>query len=125
MKLVWNPYFISLCLLYIINKFTNFPVDSNSIISLFFKNYFNDFLYLPIVLTICLASIRAIKNLPRFTLNIGMIVGMTLFCAITFELIGPKYYLHSTGDWLDVLMYSIGAIFFYFLQKIYVTNSEV
>lgn len=117
MRLLWNPYFITLGLLYVVNTFFGLPLDSNSILSLFFKNHFNDFLYMPITLTICLASIRWIKNLPYFTLNLGMIIGMTLFCSVIFEYIGPYYYKHATGDWIDVLMYGFGGLFYFVLQK--------
>lgn len=97
-------------------------MDSIPVLSLFFKNHFNDFLYMPITLTICLAVIRWSKRLPKFKLTIGMIVSMTLFCSITFEYIAPSYYTHTTGDWWDVLMYGLGGAFYYVSQTKYVTK---
>ena len=123
MKLLLNPYFIVLCVFYSINKFFGFSfLDSASLFAVFFKNYFNDFLYIPITLTICLAFIRWFKKLPNFSLNLGMIIGMTLFYSVIFEYIAPFYYIHTTGDWLDAVMYSFGGLFYYFLQKKYVTK---
>jgi hypothetical protein len=77
---------------------------------------------MPVALTICLASIRWIKKLPNFILNLGMIIGTTLLSSIVFEYIGPIYYEHATGDLVDVLMYGIGGAFYYVLQKKYVTK---
>lgn len=123
MKLLLSPYFISLCLLYIINKLADLPLNSNSLLYLFLKNHFNDLLYIPISLTLCLACIRWVKKTPLFILNIGLIISMVIFCSLVFEYIGPNYYLHSTRDWIDVVMYVLGGVFYYFLQKQYVTIS--
>jgi len=123
MKLLLNPIFIGLCILYLINKFIEFPFDTTSYFYVFLKNHLNDFLYMPIALTICLATIRWIKRLPYFILSWGMIIGMTVFSSIVFEYIGPSYFMHTTGDWMDVVMYVLGGSFYYMLQKKYVTNS--
>jgi len=123
MKLIWNTYFISLCLLYIINKFLGTPLATTSFLYIFLKNHLNDFLYMPIVLTICLAVVRWVKSLSNYLLNLGMIIGMTVFSSVVFEWIGPSYFVHTTGDWIDVVMYVLGGSFYYVLQKKYVTNS--
>ena len=32
------------------------------------------------------------------------------FWSILFEWIGPRFITHAVGDWLDVVMYWIGAV---------------
>jgi len=118
-----NPIFIGLCIFYLINRFIEISFDTDSFFHIFLKNHLNDFLYMPIALTICLATVRWIKSLPNYLLNLGMITGMTVFSSVVFEYIGPSYFAHATGDWIDVVMYVLGGSVYYVLQKKYVTNS--
>jgi len=72
---------------------------------------------MPISLTVCLAFIRQIKKLPNFTLTPIMIGLMTVSYSFLFEYIAPSRFPNQTGDWIDVGMYTIGAIMFWYMQK--------
>ena len=123
MRLILKPYFIVLCLIYCTNKFFQSSFTDDTFVQLFLKNQLNDLLYIPIVLTICLVGVRVLKGQPYLVLN-GYLVGiMTLFFIIIFEFISPKFYFHSVGDWIDVLMYTLGAVLFMVFQKWFVTNT--
>ena len=79
--------------------------------------YGNDFLCMPIVLSICLMAARSIKNAPGIYLSLISILSLTVFYALFFEAILPKTGSNYTADVVDVLMYFLGAFLFYFVQK--------
>jgi len=123
MRLLLKPYFIILCLIYCINKYFQLSFNEDTSSQLFLKNHLNDLLYTPIVLTLCLAIVRVVKRQPNQLINVYLTGFMSLFFALIFEFIGPKVYIHSVGDWIDVLMYSLGGILFMFFQKWFVTKT--
>ncbi len=71
---------------------------------------------MPIVLTLCLFGIRVIHKKEHLELNGFMIISMTLFYAVLFELILPKYSTNYTADLLDVMMYFFGTLFFWVMR---------
>jgi len=111
---MFTPFFFIHCLLYGITKYLKV---SGVELPVFFKNYFTDLLLMPIILTLCLVGVRLIKRLPHFKLNLVMIFGMTTFYALFFEVYAPTISLNQTGDWLDVVMYFIGGVVFWFWQN--------
>lgn len=104
-------YFIVSVGLYFLVHFFRFL---NQPLPLLINSYLTDFLCMPIVLTICLVGVRAIKKIPDFKLTLSMIVGMTVFYAVLFELILPMFYPIYHADFVDLFMYVLGA-FMYFL----------
>lgn len=51
---------------------------------------------------------------PYFKFSLKQIIGAWIFFSIYFEAIAPKIlYPHYTSDPLDVLMYGVGAVFYY------------
>jgi hypothetical protein len=86
-------------------------------IPFFLKNYFTDLLCMPITLTISLVLLQVIKRDDRLRLTPIMIISLTIFYAYLFEYYAPSTSSNFTADWLDVLMYCIGSLFFWFWQK--------
>jgi len=84
---------------------------------LWINNYVNDFLCMPVVLSICLAVIRTLKKDNKLFLPLSAILSLTIFYAIYFEYYLPKVNVRYTADWLDVLLYFFGAGVFYLFQK--------
>jgi hypothetical protein len=76
------------------------------------NDYLTDLLCMPIVLTICLAGVRFVKGDATINAGIAMITVVTLQFIILFELVLPAFSSNYRGDWLDVLMYVSGALFF-------------
>jgi hypothetical protein len=76
------------------------------------NDYFTDLLCMPVVLAICIAGVRLIKRDPMIRAGIGMVAIVTLQFSILFELVLPVYNPDYRGDWLDILMYVTGALFF-------------
>ena len=81
------------------------------------SNYINDFLIIPIVLTICLFILKKTKNSKNYQLPLGLILYLCSMYAILFEYIFPKYLERYTADYIDVLLYFISGLIFYKLQK--------
>lgn len=75
----------------------------------FIQFYLADLLCMPVILTLCLVGVRIIKRVPEFKLTAVMILGMTLFYALFFEWYLPKMNHQYTADYLDAIMYFIGA----------------
>jgi hypothetical protein len=79
--------------------------------------YGKDFICLPIVLTICLLVMQFLKKDSSIRLNLFTVLSLAAFYAVYFELYLPKVMLRYTADLIDVLMYFLGALLFYFLQE--------
>jgi hypothetical protein len=117
MNLLIKPFFLSLVSLYAINKLVILWADN---IPIFFKNYFSDLLFLPLVLIICLAVILYVKKETALKLTFLMVITLTLFYSWFFEIYAPKIYPNQIGDLIDVVMYFIGAIIFLIYQKYFI-----
>ncbi|SHJ14215.1 hypothetical protein SAMN04487911_11226 [Arenibacter nanhaiticus] len=81
------------------------------------NNYVNDFLCMPIVLFVCQFGIRKIKRNNNIRLSLPIMLSLSLYYAIYFEYFLPKVSLRYTADPIDVLLYFIGALFFYVIEK--------
>jgi len=81
------------------------------------NSYANDLLCMPIVLTICLIAVQKIKKDDSIRLSLFTIISLTLYYAIYFEYYQPQINPRYTSDGWDIVMYSLGSLFFYGLQK--------
>lgn len=79
--------------------------------------YLNDLLCMPIVLSFCLAGVRLVKRNTQLFLPTSVIISLTLYYALFFEVILPRYNTRYTSDWIDVGLYILGAFCFYLYQK--------
>ena len=79
--------------------------------------YAADLLCMPLVLIVILALLRFLYKNDNFKIPLSAIISLTAYYALFFEWLLPKISQRYTADWLDVLMYAIGAIAFYVPQK--------
>jgi len=79
--------------------------------------YANDFLCMPIILSLCLATIRYWKKDKNLYMPVYAILLITAYYSFHFEWLVPQFYGRYTSDWVDVLLYVIGASLFYIFQK--------
>ena len=84
---------------------------------LWVNNYMNDFFCMPIVLFVCQYAVRKLKSHLKFRLSLPLILSVTLYYAIYFEYYLPKINPRYTADPLDVVLYFLGALFFYFTEN--------
>ncbi|MDT7829884.1 hypothetical protein RQM65_14515 [Pricia sp. S334] len=82
------------------------------------NNHVNDFLCMPIVLFICQYSVRKLKAEPAIQLSLPLILCVTLYYALFFEYYLPKVNPRYTADFWDVVLYFLGALFFYRMEKV-------
>lgn len=78
--------------------------------------YVNDFLCMPVVLTISLKAVHFLKKDNSIRLPLLLILTLTSIYAVYFEYYMPLVEPRYTADWLDVVMYFSGAMLFYWLQ---------
>lgn len=80
--------------------------------------YVNDFLIIPIVLYTCLFVIQKLKGKKNSKLSFLNIIYLCVLYSILFEYWFPKFHPRYTADYIDVVLYFISGILFYFLQII-------
>ncbi|CAM1372538.1 SelT/SelW/SelH family protein [Tenacibaculum xiamenense] len=83
----------------------------------FVQYYLNDFLIIPIVLTICLYVVRKLKGDKTYKISIYYIVYICCGYAIFFEYYLPEILDRYTSDVIDIILYFAGGGVFYFFQK--------
>ncbi|MCA4806882.1 hypothetical protein [Myroides odoratimimus] len=81
------------------------------------NNYVNDFLTLPLVLSICQYILRKLKKQADLLLPLSLILFVALYYSVYFEWYLPQHNPRYTGDWLDCVMYFSGAGVFYLLNN--------
>lgn|SRR5690606_30498648 len=78
--------------------------------------YVNDFLCMPVVLTICLTVVHYIKKDFSIRLSLFTVLSLTIIYSVYFEWYLPQVKTRYTADIMDVIMYFSGSLLFYFLQ---------
>jgi len=80
--------------------------------------YVNDFLCMPIVLSLCLATIRIIKRTESLYVPLLIVLILTTYFTLYFEWLMPKLNTRYTFDKFDIVLYYLGALLFFRYQKI-------
>jgi hypothetical protein len=88
------------------------------------NNYLNNLLCMPVVLTLCLIVLQFIKKNYSLTIPIFVIASITLYYIVYFEWFLPKVNVRYTADPIDAVLYIIGAMVFYLMQKNWVKTSK-
>jgi hypothetical protein len=83
----------------------------------FIRFYVNDFLIIPIVLYISLFVVQKLKGNDKFQLSFFNIIYLCTLYSVIFEYWLPKFHPRYTTDFIDVVLYFLSGIIFYFLQK--------
>ena len=79
--------------------------------------YINDFLCMPIVLSLCLAVSREIKKTETLYVPLIVVIILTTYFTLHFEWLMPQISARYTGDIIDISLYYLGALLFYNFQK--------
>lgn len=79
----------------------------------FIRYNMNDFLCLPIILTLTTCILRYLKQDSSIQLSGILIFGEALFYSVLFEVLLPLYSITYTADYIDVIMYILGAYFYW------------
>ena len=110
LRLLRDPLVLVCCSLYVVNRWLVKPHLQSDL----FTCWFNDVLLIPCALPPLLIIHEWFGLRPRGAAPTGgEIFGHLVFWSVLFEGIGPRILKHSTGDPLDVLAYSVGALIAY------------
>ncbi|MGI4021160.1 MAG: hypothetical protein ACRYFA_06610 [Janthinobacterium lividum] len=110
MKTLLNPWFIAFCGIWAViyfAKITNHPI-------LLLRGHLTDVLAVPIIANLGLWFQRIfIDKRSCYVLKPGHVIFIVIQISVVFEWLLPIYHPEKfTGDWLDVLLYVFGGIFF-------------
>jgi hypothetical protein len=81
------------------------------------NSYATDLLCMPIVLSVSLYLVRKIKRDNKIVLTLPMILFMVGLWGFYFEWFLPSRSPLYTSDPVDIVMYLVGGISFYLVQK--------
>ena len=79
------------------------------------NNYGNDLLYLPLVLGAIEFIIRQLKKDSSFGLPLGFVIFLAISYSIYFEYYLPKVDARYTSVCIDVILYFVGGIAYFFI----------
>jgi len=79
--------------------------------------YANDLLCVPIVLELCRKFVSYFLKIHLLRFNPTTIVSVCLYFSIYFEYWLPESNSRYTGDWIDVVLYFLGGMIFFLLQR--------
>lgn len=114
MKIFRHPLFLFTCLVALtiyIAKLSNLTLPT------WVHFYVNDFLCMPIIFSVCLAVMRYLKKDDNLYMPNSIILLITAYYSVHFEWLVPKFYERYSSDWVDVLLYIVGALLFSIFQK--------
>ncbi|CAN5294506.1 hypothetical protein BH23BAC2_BH23BAC2_10860 [soil metagenome] len=112
MKTLYYFFLVSLVIFFSILILGHF----NILLPSWVRFYVNDFLCMPVVLTICLKVTHYLKKDSSIRLPLSLILLLTAFYSLYFEWYLPGVEPRYTGDWWDVVLYIAGSLVFFFLQ---------
>ncbi|MCR8561099.1 hypothetical protein KXD93_25805 [Mucilaginibacter sp. BJC16-A38] len=110
MKTLLNRWFIASCLIWLIvisTRKLGHPI-------LFINGYIDDAIAIPVIasLALCFQRVVIFKS-NYYVLSVWHVVFITAYVTLVFEVLLPLISKTYTGDWIDALLYSVGAVFFY------------
>lgn len=114
MHTIRNGYFIGGSICYLIIQFLRFQ---NVQVPVFINSYGTDLLFMPLLFLFSHWLTRIIKRIPDLKFSIGMLFVVFIYISFIFEIYLPQTSKVYVQDDIDVAMYFLGTIGFYFLQK--------
>lgn len=114
MKTLFNPWFIAACLGWAIV----FTLRRLGLPLPLFNGYINDLFAIPVIATLGLWFQREfiIKN-SYYVLSPLHVIFIVIYVALIFEGLLPHLSKTYTADWVDVLLYAVGGLFFYWVMN--------
>ena len=82
------------------------------------NNFLNDLLYIPLALGGIEFVIRRLKKDSSFKLPLGFVIFLACSYSFYFEYYLPQVNSRYTADWIDVVLYFVGGIAYFFIGNI-------
>ena len=111
MKTLLNPWFLVFCILWTVfyfAKISHCPI-------LLLQGHFTDLLAVPVIANLGLWFQRFFAGKrSMYVLKAGHVIFIVIYISFVFEWLLPKYNpVKFTGDWMDVVLYILGGVFFF------------
>jgi hypothetical protein len=114
MKTLFNKWFIAACLIWAIAITSRKMGHPLPIIN----GYIGDALAIPVIANLGLWFQRVfIIRSNYYVLGIKHVVFIVIYVSLVFEGLLPLLSKTFTADWIDVLLYTIGGLFFYLVMN--------
>jgi len=115
-KIFVDKYFVFYCLSWFIIRYTRqigFPIP-------ILNNWLTDFVFVPLIahFTLVIAHFFYRKQ-AQLSFRLIHILVLAGYVSIIYEYIAPKYTSYNTADWGDVVVYFLGAFFYYYIHQPY------
>lgn len=115
-QIFFHPIFLASISIYVLIRLlrkNNYPLPH------WINGHLTDLICLPIVLLICLALVRMLKRDSAIEIKPWLIALICIEYALIFEWILPQKSPIYIADWIDVVMYFLGGLIFFFIQPIF------
>ncbi len=90
----------------------------------FIDSYFDDVLFIPLVVGFALLLQRYFTKRYDFVYTNVVIIAIWVYACIMYEWVYPKFFPY-TADWLDLIAYGVGGVIFKFYLNKKESESEV
>jgi|ERR1041385_5691918 hypothetical protein len=112
MKTLLNKWFVSGCIVWVIVTIIRKSGHPLPLLN----GYINDALAIPLIANLGLwfQRVFVIRN-NYYVLSPWHVIFIVVYVSVLFELALPYYSKIYTGDWIDVILYLAGGIFFYLI----------
>ena len=114
-----DPY----CLFYIMSWFVIRYLRNADIIVPYLNNWLTDFVFIPLIFhAVSLIGLIIFKERYLYKFPLWLILFICFYCSFFFEVLAPRFTSYNTADWVDVLFYFLGGLFYYFVHQPYLTK---
>jgi hypothetical protein len=83
-------------------------------------SYFDALLCIPFVLYLIGLSEYLIFHKPLKSYSLQTVIGTTLFFIVVFEWLAPVYLQIGISDYIDILLYLIGAVLYLYINHYFI-----
>lgn len=110
MKTLLNKWFVGGCLVWLAVTILRRSVHPLPVLN----GYIDDLLAIPVIANLGLwfQRVLVIRN-DYYVLSPWHVIFIVVYVSVLFEVVLPYYSKTYTGDWIDVILYMAGGIFFY------------
>ena len=121
MKTLLNPWFLAGCLTWLIvitSRKLGHPLP-------YINGYINDAFAIPVIANLALWFQRVVMYKTNYyVLSRWHVVFIVVYVSLVFEGLLPNLSKIYTADWMDVLLYCVGGLFFYLAMNKPVAQPE-